>query len=439
MKNTKAINIESELNVIVEDIVSQHITTIVQQAKSKILNNDSSLIKIEKNDIINLLKGELEGLLMPYYDQLNIDELYSYISFAQNIYMLNYPLDLYLASMKFNEAFSKEFVSFDNVKKSFSGILDDFKDHYEDLGVISILSGAGGVLAFIIGTIIQIIVDIVNAFVTVVQYAYYGVEYSIKYISSTSVTEFPFVDPFLISSLIEKFDLDKFLSEDFPELIYLLKDFAFGIMKTFINEAESWGKSTARFIHYIISNSVAGTISFVFDKYDKSASIFQKIVWGYSQWYNLGTIFGPLIVDVILLFCSGGVSGIFSGVSKIGKIAKVEKLSKVFRFDKYAKILESLSIYNDIRKNIPSRLEKLIIEIFEKIWNSSGKLIDKIKDWISSSYRRSTNTNDLPHLDDVMKTFDTLYEKAEGINFFIFSLSMILGGEINSEGQIELK
>jgi hypothetical protein len=249
------------------------------------------------------------------------------------------------AKERFEKALFADLTSSDNISSTLKKFIEDAKKNKQSLKDLAIGGATVGSSAFIIGTVYQIIYDIINAFVTIVKYIVYGVQVAVTKVYSAiteDTTLEPVIDKSVLTRFITEFDLSEFLTEDIPNMIEGLYEFATHLIDDFIKNAEKYGQMVGYYIREIVSGSVSGSMSLFFTPYDANASLSDRIVWSITQWFNMGTLLGPIIVDIVLLFCSGGTTGVISAASKFGKI---DKIADVLKFTKYSEeVLEKFKI-----------------------------------------------------------------------------------------------
>lgn len=419
------------------ELIDSYTDGLIEEVKANILSPGSELLKFNESQLITSIQKQLSSVLGLLPDVSKGDDLNILLQKSIETLQLSYVVQIKEANDSFNKSFEDEMWNLSNWRNTFTTFAESYWSHIEDLAVLASIGAVGGTLAFVVGTVVQIIIDIFNAFIMIIKYAYYGISYVVDRTSEAFQNTFTAIDPKIVESMQEPFDLDRFLSEDLYEMMSSVSEMAMGIIDSYIDNAEKWGKSVASFVHYGIANSVETVTSLMFETYNYSWNVLEKMWWGVRQWYKMGQLFGPLIVDIVLLFCSGGTSGVISAASKIGKLSKVNGVSKAFRFTKWMDKLEKIDIYKDIIAKIPDRLIKLVKSLVERLWAAIGHAIDKIKGWIESAYKIAAN-KDLPPLEEVLESFQKLYDRVEGVNFFIFIITMLAGGTIDSKGQMKL-
>lgn len=419
----------------IEESLEYYSTGLIETIKEKILDENSTPLVFDHRELFSKVQTKFSFL----FDYLGneIEEVPFLVRQSAEWLQDSYIVQLSDAKRSFEMSLAKEVVNLDSLGETFRALLKDTADHLEEFGALAIIGSTIGGAVFIVGTIFQIVYDIFNAFITIIKYAYYGAKYAISATADLlKKGEQPAVDSNVLASLISAFDLQSFLTNDLPEIFWGTLEFAKSIADDFITNAHQYGKTTGEYINLMFQNSVSGVTSMLFDAYDHSASVAQKIWWSIKQWFNLGTMFGPIIVDIALLFCSGGVSGVVSAAAKLGK---VDKIADVMRFTKVAgSTIEGLAAYRQIVSRIPTRLSEIIYKLFQQLWDAAGGALDKIKDAMRKAYEMVSDKSELPEFEEIAESVQSLYDKAEGVNFFIAIILMVFGGSINEKGEFAL-
>jgi len=449
VNNLKGLNILSMAETYFESII----TELVVQVESTINEaNDDPENPMNQILFFNQAESFLEDFKKQYFDtyfgnlilsDTNLEYLNDCLQyyFKDNLFMKYWD-----AKNKFDEALINSLTNTDNLDATVIGFIEDFKKNKEQLTDMALGGAIMGSACFTIGTIYQIIYDIVNTIVQLVKYSLAFLQYLGGEVLEAlqSVEEEDNSHPYdvnIISSFFPSFDVNKFLSEDLKPLVYGLRDLVLNILDNFIINASEYGTMAGNFMHHIAQKSISGVLKLIFKPYDQNASFLDRLWWVVTSYFNIGTILGPIIVDLILLICSGGTLGVVSATAKFGKIAKVDKL---FRFAKEsAEGLQNLKLFTTLDKMIPAKLRALISKLLDDLWAAIGSawdavksIIERGKSYITIAYNELKNTDGLPSLDSILKTIDNFYDGASLINFVISLYLILFGGEINEEGNL---
>jgi hypothetical protein len=356
------------------------------------------------------------------------------------------PKDFEEAKQIFEEQIILTVASPRNLKKIGGGIFGDLQKHQSEIG--SLIVGApivGGPL-FIIGTLWQIIYDIVSALIMIAQYGYHAVGGVYSYLTAPATDEETWAqtDEGTMNSLFPSFDeaaRKKFIDEDLPKIIEDIKAFVKPLMEDFIINSKYYGQAVGDFIaEKILANTADGVFMVMTTPYPSNGGFFSKVWWVITQYFNFGAMLGPLIVDVALFFCSGGVAGVFSAAAKIGKI---DKLGDALRFtQRTADTIKATYHFTEIINMIPARLKVILTELFEKLWNWVGNIVEQIK-----SVLRLVNDS-LPaakklspdRIDEYAEALDKWYDRVQLINLLVAIGLLVFGTDtkVNSEGKLAL-
>jgi hypothetical protein len=236
-----------------------------------------------------------------------------------------------------------------------------------------------GSVAFTVGTVYQIIYDIVDAFVQIIKYTGAGIGYlygAARDTLTAAATEpeaalAPASDETVLS-LFSGFDVEAFLTTDLPMLIADLRTTALGIVDDFIENAHRYGEAAAEFLTRVLGQGAETTLSVLFDAYEASASVLDRMLYAVKQWFSLGTMLGPMIDDIVLMFCWGGASGVASAAAKLGKLDEIGDALAFTR--RAAGAIEHLPVYERVVGliNRSPRLRTTIARLFEALWNAAG-------------------------------------------------------------------
>ena len=258
-------------------------------------------------------------------------------------------------------------------------MLDDSGKHIE----LMIGGGLFGTIPFLFGTIYQIIYDIVNLITNLCWYAYWGTAGALSWLfkpDETKKKDMVKADESLLEMFTFNFDLNELpqtLSKIFGKMASLIKL----ALDNFIENAKEYGKTAGKIMGELITTMASGTLSLMTSGYPKKPTLWNRFTYIIKQWFSIGCILGPILVDIILLFCSGGVSGIFSAASKLGKLDKVGDVMKYgFRFyTKTKKIIASSGFYKKFDALIPKALKDLLQNLLEQLWAITSSLPDFFK------------------------------------------------------------
>jgi hypothetical protein len=301
-----------------------------------------------------------------------------------------------------------------------------------------------GSVAFTVGTVYQIIYDIIDAFVQIIRYAGAGIGYLYGAAKDALIASATEPDEALapasnetVLSLFSGFDVEAFLTTDLPMLIADLRTTALGIVDDFIENAERYGEAVAEFLTRVLGQGAETTLNVLFDAYDESASALDRMLYAVKQWFSLGTMLGPMIVDIVLMFCSGGSSGVVSAATKLGKLDAVGDALAFTR--RAAGAIERLPVYDRVVSfvNRTPRLRTTIARLFEALWNAVGAVADRVKQLLAVLYKAPEP--DWPPLEDVAVMVDTWYDRCSTVNFFAGILVMLSGSaDVDTDGNLVL-
>lgn len=426
----------------VERAIYNSFQDVITKETSRLLKakNDAQLVFADHSEqLFDLVTSHFSWFLdyLPAHD-LAISFL---IEQMQAYYADSRFLKMVVAHERFKQAIAESLLSKDNLSKILLGNVDSLQKNQQQIGELVIGGAFVGTTAFVIGTVYQIIFDIVNAFVQIIKYGGKGLNYAYQAISDavTAEPEEGLIEasPSLISEIFPPFDTDKFISETLPTLLEDLYSFTTGIIDDFIGNAEKYGQMVGDYLASTLGKALSGALNFFLEKYDSNASMLQRLWYVIRQWFRAGALIGPILVDIALLFCSGGLAGPASAAAKIGKI---DKLGDALKFAKVGtKTFTQLSHFQSIIKKIPRRMIKVIQELIEQLWRVVGPVLNQVKGWFAKAHKALEGRDNLPDMETVAEMIDNWYGRCATLNFFIAIVVMFTGqGEVNSKGQLTL-
>jgi len=343
------------------------------------------------------------------------------------------------ARENFDKGLLRSLTSSDTIKAALKQFTDSLEAHREEMMYWAIIAPIAGSSAFVIGTVCQIVCDFLNTIVSLLSFAWKAMSFTGRYVYNAVAGEEEGVsiDISVIRELVPDIDLEKFFMEDIPVFIDEVMAFGVRLVNDYAANAETWGKDTGDYILAVAGNSFNTAFSLFFEPMNPNDDIITKAWWAVKQWYYMGTMIGPMIVDIVLFFCSGSVSGYFSAANKLGKVTKIGELFKAFE---YFSELKKLSII----RVIASKWEesKILRELVEKIYNALINLAlgagEKLRTLVQDVYKMVSKADDMPEVEVVMEKIDELYDKAQNLDFFLGTILLLAGAEFDQEGELTL-
>ncbi len=300
--------------------------------------------------------------------------------------------------------------------------------------------GLFGSIPFLIGTVYQIIYDIINLIINLVWYAGKGIQGVLAWILSLGhkpAQDQISADKDLLKMLIFDFDLKKFFSKDLPSIFSLLLKFTKKAVNSFIDHAAEYGQTVGKFLGNGLVKIGSGALQLITKGYPKKPNLMDRFIWLVKQWFNIGCLLGPIIVDIVLMFCSGGTTGIFSAAAKMGKLGK---LGEAARFaGKAGESVKSLTVFSKVGELIPKKLNDLIETLINQLWAITSYANDVLKTFVAWA---SKSKGDVLTQDDLVKfgeKLDQWFTIASFVNLFAALAYMIIGNDhskISREGKL---
>jgi hypothetical protein len=345
------------------------------------------------------------------------------------------------AKQEFELAFIGSLLSAESLGSVFSENLAELQVRSSQLVDLAAGGAIVGTIAFSIGTIYQIIYDIIDTFIQIITYGAQGIGYLYGVAKDTLMEEpadalAPAADS-VIADLFPPFDVATFLSEDLPTLVAEIESVVSEIIEDFIDHASEYGESAAEHLTKALGSATSTMFDALFEPYDESASLLDRMLYVIEQWFRVGTTLGPLLVDIGLLVCSGGSSGVVSAATKLGKLDKA--WSTIVSTARSIEAVKKLPAYARIA-GIFARNAKLtttITKVFDRLWNAVGPAADQVKDMIDAMYDANPGAADWPDALEVAQWIDKWYDRASTINFFVGILVLLSAqGEVDSDGNV---
>lgn len=364
---------------------------------------------------------------MGFSTNLTDSNIYSHLKEIYNKYPAYYE-----ANRKFETSFNQTLANSGNLYNAWSETYNAAASKKTEIMVFLGGSAGPGLAAFLAGTIIQIVADIINTFTTIAGYIAEGAAGIYNYVTSANLPEPALaVEDRALSEFGYNFDAKKFMLEDLPALVDHILECYISFMDSMITDAEKWGSMLA---HFVLSmpGRIAGTVYSQVPPIDKNAGYWDMFLWQLKMWYAYGTLLGPVIVDILLFFCSGGSSTIEVIGRNLGKIEKVGTA-----ITEVKKISETVSFINTLYKKIPDGLIRAMKIMLTKLYEVIDSIGSFMTRYLSDYYSRiAKNLDKLPSKENLVASFGRLYDRCETLNLFIGLCLLVFGGEINNEGEI---
>lgn len=427
----------------VEETLRNSFQNVLISETAKLLKSDKEE-ELKFSDHADVLYERITGQFSWFLNALPAHDLAAafFIEQVKLRYADSRMLQMVVANEKFKIAIGTSLLSKDNLSDMLRGNAEAAMKNQQQIGDVAIGGAIVGSTAFVIGTIYQIIFDIVNAFVQIIKYSFKGLNYAYQqasdYLTAEPLDEsLAEADPLILGEIFPPIDIEEFLTVTVPEIFSGVVEFASGVIDDFLVNAEKYGKLVGDYLASAMGKTVETALHLFLEKYNPNASILERIWYVIKQWFNAGALLGPILVDIALLFCSGGLAG---PVSAATKIAKIDKLSDVFRFAKVgSKALGKFTHLNTIIKKIPPRLVKVVDRLLEQLWQVVGPALNQVKEWMVLAHKSLKGQKELPDLKALSEMVDNWYSRCSTLNFLIAIVLLFTGqSEVNSKGQITL-
>ena len=298
-----------------------------------------------------------------------------------------------------------------------------------------------GQLPFLIGTVYQIVADLVMTFIDLIRYGIYGMRGLAGMIygqlTAPATEESIPPDPGLAEAFLSGFSPAKFLEEDLPAALTGLGEIVTQLVDNFVLHAADYGKTVGYYLGQGILAAGGGVLGLITSGYPTTGGLVERIWWNVRQWFNVGTVLGPVLVDVVLLFCSGGASGIFSAATKIGKLGKVQD---AFRFLGRGKVVadKMLEVARQALR-IPDRLRELLERLLRQAYAVTSRVSDLTATLLKSAALRFGIDFEADDALAIGRQLDTVYDVAGASHFALSIAFMFVGPEhaaVSAEGKM---
>jgi len=355
------------------------------------------------------------------------------------LYIFELVKKLAVAKNQFESSMAVSFGD-ETLKKLFGPEGNKIRQNSGKIGELAVSGALFGQLPFLIGTIYQIIYDIINTIIQVVKFAYWSLSGIFSYLMTPSEDEEEnhiVADKSVLEMFLFDFNLENFFFEDVPNLIKLFAEMAQAAIDSFIEHASEYGTAVGKIISDGVIFIVDGALSLMTKSYPKKPTILNRLIWNATQWFNIGALLGPIIVDIALMVCSGGGTGIFSAAAKLGKVGKI---GDFFRFvGKTKNLIEKAAFFSKWKKIIPKALEELIEKILRQMWALIGEVRDTFMFVIKFVNAKLGDVLKKRDIDKIAEKLDMWYDIASLIHLFGALVFMFIGGpaaKVNEKGKI---
>lgn len=341
----------------------------------------------------------------------------------------------------FDNGLMQSLTTSSTIKDALKQFQQSLDAHKEEMAYWAVIAPFAAAPAFLVGTVYQIVYDFVNTIISLLSFAGSMLSYAANtvYTAATGSEEMVLrVDIALLYELVPSIDLEQFFTEDVPAMLDSLISFVIELLNDYADHAEQWGKDTGSYILAVAGDSFNIAFSAFFDPMDPGAGVLGKAWWAIQQWFYLGTLIGPLVVDIVLFFCSGSVSGYFSAANKLGKLGKLDDIYKSLKVMDKLKDLKIVKAISDKWKE-SKWLTEFMERIYKKLIDLAMGAMDKLKSLIQEAYKQINRTDDFPELDKVMEKLDDLYDKAQNIDFLLSTSLLLIGSSINNQGELTIE
>jgi hypothetical protein len=188
--------------------------------------------------------------------------------------------------------------------------------------------------------------------------------------------------------------------------------------------------------HIIDFPSAAGNASLklFFEPYNPNWSLTERVAYVARQWFQIGSVLGPVLVDILLSICSMGQTAYLSAASKL---AKLEKLGEALRFTKVTeKMLETYKCVGRIRQCIPPKLIKIVQDLIEMLSTAMGVVKDQVIGKLKLIHDALPGSQGVDWV-KISKFVYEAYDKCSTINFFVGMILLFTGNsDITEEGEV---
>lgn len=345
------------------------------------------------------------------------------------------------AMIEFKTSLANSLSSQPNLDKMAAGFLSDLEKNRQELEDLLVGGAVVGGVAFIVGMIFQILFDIVNAFFMIIYYYWQATKYMYgtlwKNVTDPDDPDRVAASPDLISTWFASFDVKEFAEKDLPVIYEKIKTLIQAIVADFIEHATEYGTMTGDFIAGGLSGALGTGLGILFEAYDPKASVLDRIWFVVQQYYYLGAIIGPVLVDIILFFCSGGESGVLTAASKLGK---TEELAAALEFVRRgAASIRALTGYKRVTTLLAplTELTEVITGVFERLWNAIGPAVEQVKAWVRLVYEVLPAEGKIRDVNTLLTAIDRWSESCSSLNAFIGIILLLSGeGSIDKAGNV---
>jgi hypothetical protein len=351
-----------------------------------------------------------------------------------------------VALQKFEAAYYGRLLSIESlsdvVRDNFQGVLDNQQRVFDQLSAGAFLMPA----AFAAGTVYQIVYDILNVFYMVIKYSFHGLAHFFeRAVESVTSSEEKYEGPSASSSAIEELfagfdvaDAAAFLEDDAPELLVALQGIVSELISKFSENATSYGEAAADYTADLLGKTASTGIDLLYEPYDPEATLLER-AWNVAkQSFRLGTIFGPLTVDLALMFGTGGASTPITAVVKLGKIDDIAdamrfatRAPRVLANTKAAKAVKAI-IDNDKYKSFSVTAQRIVSRLAAAVQGPRERILDAIESLQTAGKLPTTFDKD-----EMARALELAYETCSTVDLFVsVFLMMSSTSKINTDGTI---
>ena len=366
----------------------------------------------------------------------------------QNNYESSRFVEQAAAILQFQLALADSVLSMKGVSTVVQQNAAAIRANQDQLRDLALAAGNVGGTAFLAGTTWGVLYDLGDTLVTLVYYSFVGMRWvfhqqkaalelafgAVESLGPPDVATDALAADETVAAWFPPIDLEALLTEELPALYRQVKAMCLALRDDFIANAAEWGRMAGEYLVTLAGEGVNAALAAALDPYPADAGVMARIWYTVQQWFYVGSVLGPILVDIVLTFCTGGAEGVVSAALKLGKFGDLKTFFRVGETGTDA--VRKLALFAYVERLVPDHLGQIagvLRRILEQAWHAVGPLTDQLLG-IVGDLKASLPAVDLEWW---ASAIDQLYNWASSLNLLVGTFLLISGtAETDKHGNL---
>ena len=353
------------------------------------------------------------------------------------------------ATLRFQEGVLTAVLSMDGIDGALRANVRTALARQDQLRDLVVGGGVVGGTTFALGTVYGVLHDLCDTLVQVIRYTFAGMRWVFHQGKAALASaiggegrlppgeEGPAASDAVVASWFPAVDLDAFLQSELPELCGAVRELCLAVREDFIANAHAWGTMVGEYLWSAMGSGLQTTLDLLCEPWDAAAGCLERIAYVVRQWFHLGAVLGPILVDIVLTFCTAGTGGVVAGALKLGKVTRAGEAVRFFRVGEHGlDAVRGLKLFAHVQRVAPAplaRVASVLARVLGQVWSAIGPLRGQLTTVLETLKSRSPEID----LDAWAATIDRLYDWASSLEVLVGALLMLTGGaEVDADGRL---